>query len=212
MTVGEYLRHWLDASARTRVRPSTYAGYERLIRVQLTPRLGTIPLQKLTPLHIQDAYTAMLASPCASTRHNTLSNRTVRYADTVLKMALKQAVRWHLVVGNAGPAKGRPAPCRGVECTGSTAALQDDNYNPLWLLALATGMRLGELRGLRWCDVELARGVLHVRQQLTRVGRKDTTSEPKTHAGRRTITLPRDAIEALTEHHARRLVRPIPSI
>jgi integrase len=87
--------------------------------------------------------------------------------------------------------------------------MQDDSYNPLWLLALATGMRLGELRGLRWCDVELARGALHVRQQITRVGRKDRTSEPKTNAGRRTISLPADAIEALKEHHTQRPVRPI---
>ncbi|HVC79840.1 MAG TPA: hypothetical protein VNL35_04975 [Chloroflexota bacterium] len=56
MSVGEYLAHWLEADVRPNVRPSTYSGYERLIRVQLTPRIGAVPLQRLNALHINLAF------------------------------------------------------------------------------------------------------------------------------------------------------------
>jgi integrase len=217
VTVAEYLQHWLTTAVKPRVRPSTYAGYERLIRVQITPRIGDILLQKLTALQIQDCYTRMRNEPRADKRNGTLSPRSVRYAHTVLKQALKQAVRWHLLARNAAADVDPPKAVRprveawnAQEAKAFLAAIKDSAYAPFGLLALATGMRLGELRGLRWCDVDLAKGVLHVHQQITRVGRKDKTSEPKTNAGRRSITLPQDAIAALKALHAARPQQPIP--
>ncbi|HVC81490.1 MAG TPA: site-specific integrase, partial [Chloroflexota bacterium] len=84
-----------------------------------------------------------------------------------------------------------------------------DGYGPIWLVALTTGLRKGELLGLRWCDVELDRAVLHVRQQIVSVNGRLITGEPKTAAGRRTIALPRDCVEALREHQGRRPRRPV---
>jgi len=91
------------------------------------------------------------------------------------------------------------------------AAAGDRRYGPVWLVALHTGMRRGELLGLRWQDVDLDTGVLHVRQALSVVstddGPKVTFGEPKTHSGRRTIALDTTCVAVLREHRARQIER-----
>lgn len=217
ITTSEYLVHWLETSVEPRVRPSTHAGYERVVRVQLTPRLGTVRLQKLTAMHVQQAYTAMLASANTQRPGRLLSHRSVRLAHTVLKMALKQAVRWRMVPRNVAEDVDPPKAVRpqirtwnGEQARAFLAGTKTDHYGALWVLALSTGARLGELRGLRWCDVDLAKGSISIRQQITRVRGADLVSKPKTEAGSRQITLPLEAIAALREQLTRRPMLPVP--
>src|SRR5215208_8133921 len=92
LTVVEYMNKWLTESARNRLRPKTYKDYAGLTRVHIVPALGHIKLKNLTPLHVQQFYSAKLDSG--------LSKRTVEYLHTVLHAALKQAVRWELVPRN----------------------------------------------------------------------------------------------------------------
>ncbi|MGH2389904.1 MAG: site-specific integrase [Chloroflexota bacterium] len=217
MTVADYLRHWLESGVRPRVRPSTCASYERLIRVQLIPRLGHIPLQKLTAMHVQGCYSDLRTDPRGDGKQGTLSPRSICYAHTVLKMALKQAERWRLVARNVAMDMDAPKSTRpqvrfwnAAETRQFLAVAAVDRHSGLWRVALSTGMRIGELRGLRWCDVDFAAKALHVRQQITRLGGKDHPSVPKTRVGRRTITLPAEALADLRTLHARRPASPIP--
>jgi hypothetical protein len=87
------------------------------------------------------------------------------------------------------------------------AVAEADGYSPVWLLALHTGMRRGELLGLRWTDVDLTKGVLHVRQAVTVHHHAAYISEPKTASGRRTIALDAPCVAALWEHRARQNAR-----
>jgi integrase len=215
MSIGAYLAHWLEADVRPRVRPSTYSGYERLIRVQLVPRIGDVPLQKLNALHVKECYARMRREPRADGRLGTLSNRSIRYAHTVLKMALKEAVRTHLIARNVANEVDPPKAVRPKieywnreEAHRFLGVADTDPYRALWHVAMNTGMRKSELLGLRWCDVDLIRATVQVRQQHTKVQgvpgerAKRQTSDPKSDSGHRTITLPPDCVAILREHLA----------
>jgi integrase len=206
MTVGEYLAQWLE-TMRPNVKPATYASYECIIRTRIVPSMGKLPLQKVTALRVQALYTSLLTGPRGDGKPGTRSNRTVRMVHVLLKQAFKQAVRWRLmprnVIDDVDPPKAiRPR----VECWDDDeartflAVAEGDGYGALWITALHTGMRLGELLALYWGDVDLRKGVIHVR----RGGSDDDT---KSQAGRRTITLYPEAIEAL---QAQREARPLP--
>jgi integrase len=80
---------------------------------------------------------------------------------------------------------------------------REDHLRALWVLALHTGLRRGELLGLRWGDVDLDRAVLHVRRSLVQSGGVMGFQEPKTSSGRRTIALDAPCVVALREHRAR---------
>lgn len=190
-TLGDYLLTWLDG-----VRPSlagtTYARYEMLIRLHLRPKLGTIPLAKLTPEQIQRHYARQLAGG--------LSAGSVRGEYAVLHQALEQALRWGYIPRNpasiARPPRLARSEARSLspeEARRFLAAARDDPLWALWTLALTTGMRQGELLALRWTDVDLEAGAVTVRASL---GRRGELGEPKTHRQRR-IDLIAVAIEAL---------------
>jgi len=83
------------------------------------------------------------------------------------------------------------------------ATASTDGYSPLWLLALTTGMRRGELLGLRWQDVDFEHRALHVRQSVVALNGAAHIQEPKTSAARRTVKLPAEALAALKTHRTR---------
>jgi integrase len=206
LTVAEYMNKWLVESARNRLRPKTYKDYSGLTRLHIVPALGHIKLKKLTPLHVQSFYGTKLESG--------LSKRTVEYIHTVLHSALKQAVRWELVPRNVTEAVDPPRPERKERPTFNLdqarlflKAARDDGCEALYVLVIHTGMRRGEVFGLRWDDVNLDNGWLHVRQALAPDGK--SFSLPKTAKGRRRIRLTPEAIEALKKHriaqHQKRL-------
>src|SRR5215203_4464360 len=206
LTLAEYMDRWLRESARNRLRPKTYKDYSGLTRLHIVPALGHIKLKKLAPLHVQSFYDSKLESG--------LSKRSVEYIHTVLHSALKQAVRWELVPRNVTEAVDPPRPERKERPTFNLVqarlfleAARDDGWEALYVLVVQTGMRRGELFGLRWDDVNLDDGWLHVRQALAPDGK--SFSLPKTAKGRRRIRLTPEAIEALKKHriaqHQKRL-------
>ncbi len=203
-TVGQFLTDWLENTARHTLRPTTYDGYADLVHHHLVPVLGRVPLAKLTPQQIAACYSDLLAKG--------LAPRTVQYAHAVLHRALDQAVRWNLVARNPTDAVDAPRPQR-KEITVFTAeqaqrfldAAKDDRLHALYVLALMTGMRQGELLGLHWQDVDLAAGSLSVRRTLVRTSQGWSWAEPKTAKGRRTIALSALAVEALRQHRVRQL-------
>jgi integrase len=186
----EYLQEWL-AHTKGRVRPSTYQGYESLIRLYASPALGEVPLSKLAPLRLQRLYSSLLAEE----RH--LSSGTVLNLHLVLTQALGQAVRWGILSSN--PAKGaqppravRPEPMV-VDATFASrivAALAGSAVELPGMLAIATGMRRGEILGLRWADLGPGLDQAQVRRALHVTGRGLAFSEPKTKQSRRSVALP----------------------
>jgi integrase len=212
MTFGEYLAYWLDTYAKHNVRPTTYESYAAYARRHIIPALGSIPLTKLRPAQVQAFYMHTLHGKRADNRGGSMSARTVRYCHSIVREALHHAMKWGMVVRNVADATEPPRAVRpqiqvwsAEQAARFLAAAEDDVYSPLWLIALTTGMRQGELMGLRWQDVDLANGVIHVRHTLVTVDKKRTLHEPKTKSGRRTITLPASAIVALREHRTRQI-------
>jgi integrase len=197
LTLAEYMDKWLNESARNRLRPKTYKDYSGLTRVHIVPALGHIKLKNLTPLHVQQFYGTKLESG--------LSKRTVEYIHTVLHAALKQAVRWELVPRHVTEAVDPPRPEKKERPTFTLEqarlfleVARGVRFEALYLLVLQTGMRRGELLGLRWEDVDLEMGVLHVRQALAPDGK--SFGYPKSAKGRRRLRLTPEAVDALKRH------------
>ena len=104
VTVGEYLQEWLSVHALPNTAPKTFRRYEQLVRVHVLPVVGSIPLTKLRPLHIQGVYTQV--------REKGLSARTALHCHRVLREALQHALRWHLIGHNPADSVEPPRPTR----------------------------------------------------------------------------------------------------
>jgi integrase len=202
-TVEAYLKQWLE-SARPTIRKNTHRSYEGIIRNHVSPHIGTIPLSKLTPAGIQGLYSAMERSGA--------SPRVRHLTHAVLRRALKQAVRWNLIPRNPCDAVSPPRVARTTmkvldttEAGRLLAAAAGDRFEALFVMALATGLRQGELFGLQWTDFDLTAGTLFVQRQLEEVNGKHTLTEPKSAKGRRRVDLPAVAVQAMWEHKARML-------
>lgn len=199
-TVAAFLDEWLD-DAKLRVRPKTYRFYEQIVRVHLKPVLGRHRLASLGPQHVQTFVNGQI--------ERGLSAQTVRHHRDVLRCALEQAVRWRLVERNvaklARPPRLNRQPVRPLSVQQALTLIghcRNDRLGPLFQMAIATGMRQGELFGLRWEDVDWHRRTVAVRWALQRVDGRATFVEPKTKTARRTIPLPDLAIEALQAQQA----------
>ena len=201
LTVRRYLQDWLQ-SARPSIRPSTWRRYEQLLRVHAIPTLGSLSLARLEPRHVQQLYAACLTHGSAPA--------TVRQLHAVLRRALGQAVKWGTVARNvaalASPPRVKPYEVMTLSAAQTRTfleAAQGDRFESLYVLALTTGMRLGELLGLRWQDVDLAAPMLQVRHTLLRLRDGLQLTEPKTARSRRRVSLGVSAVDALRHHRAR---------
>ncbi len=208
MTVGEYLDRWLEDYARPNVAAKTFERYHQIVRQHLSPALGHHPLSKLQPLHIQACYSKASASGRVDGRGG-LSPQSVLHHHRVLRQALSRAVKWRLLVVNPADAAEPPSPQRK-----EMQALDDAETAKLlraaqgtWLhvpvaLAVTTGLRRGEVLGLRWDDLNLDAGTLAVRQSLQQTKDGLAFKQPK-NGKSRVVALPGLTIEILRQHRAR---------
>ena len=205
LTVGEYLDRWLSDSVRGTVRVSTFERHEGIIRTHIKPALGRIKLKNLTPTHVRGLQREKLDAD--------LAPATVRKIHSTLHKALSQATYDGLIPRNAADVKApRPAPEEmrplsedEARAFLETAKASDDRFEPLYVLAITTGLRRGELLGLRWDDVDLERGKLRVGRALVREGGQHIVGETKTRRGRRQVNLTPRTVNALKAHHKRQL-------
>lgn len=204
VTVQEYLDKWLKGSVRGSVRQSTYDRDASLVHNHVMPVLGRVKLKKLSPAHVQGFYRDRLDAG--------LSASTVHKVHAILHKALTQAVRWHMVPRNvteaAKPPRPAPKEMRPLspdEVIKLLRAAHGKRFEALYILAVTTGMRQGELLALRWQDVDLEGAVLSVRRTLTRDRGRVVIGEPKTKKSRRSIHLTPRAACALREHLERQL-------
>lgn len=201
--LGPFLRRWLDEVARPTLRASTYASYDGILRCHLIPGLGRIPVAKLTPAELQALLNERLASG--------LSPRRVVYIHAVLRRALVTAEKWGMVSRNVAKLVDPPRvprheiePLTPAQARRLIEAAAEDRLRALWVTALATGLRQGELLALCWEDVDLdAQKTLRVRHTLARVNGKLELLEPKTDRSRRSVALPELVVSVLRAHRTR---------
>jgi integrase len=204
LTVGEYLERWLKDSVKGTVRQSTYEVYGHMIRPHIVPGLGRVKLKNLTPAHVRSFYRDRLDTE--------LAPATVHKMHVVLHKALDQAVSDGLIPRNAAKGVKVPQtkrkeirPLSPEQTRTLLEAARGDRLEALYVLALNTGLRQGELLALKWEDVELEDAVLRVQRTLIRSGGKVGLGPPKTNKSRRSVGLTQGAVEALQAHLSRQL-------
>jgi integrase len=184
----------------------THLRYKQVIDNQIAPYIGGLSLAKLSGLDVEDFYAEMKRKDVPPARR--------RQAALVLTNALRHAVRLKMIP---------PAPTAEVtkpklaeremrvltddEAKVFLAAARRSRHYALFALAVATGMRRGELLALHWPDVDFDAGTVTVRRTLVMVGQEFILKEPKTKASRRTISVPAFALDALHEHRKEMVAR-----
>ena len=203
ISVKDYLAEWL-VTARSKLRPTTHHSYAMSVD-RIVAHLGGYQLQSLTPLQIERFYAEQLQT--GGRERGPLSPKTVRNTHVVLRKALADAERLELVPRNAAAAARPPAPERrdmntwsGDDLGTFLAKIDDVRYSIGFRLLAATGMRRGEVLGLRWRDVDLDLARLAVAHTITTAGHKIVTGPPKTPRSRRNVDLDRRTVAVLREH------------
>jgi integrase len=208
-TLREYMESWLPAIRGT-IEPSTFESYERNVKNHLVPALGDIRLQELTPDDLSATYAELAESGRVDGRGG-LSPRTIQYCHTILHRALADAVRRGSVVRNVADYALVPAPKRkrrSAEMKTWTAgevatfleATREDRLYLVWYVALMTGMRRGEILGLKWRDTDLEAGRLRLVRQLRVVRHVPDFSDLKTDKSRRQVGLDPETVTLLRRH------------
>jgi integrase len=202
-TLATFLHTWLDEVAAKKVKAKTIESYREVIRLYILPHLGTMRLDKLGAVHIQRWLNALCSQ---------VSTTTARNAYTRLRTALETARRWRLVAENVAALVDPPIPNHRPAVTltpeqgkAFLATVADHRLFALFLLALRTGMREGELLGLLWADCDLAAGEIRITGQMQKIGGKLVRTTTKTKKSKRTIYLDDDLIAALTAHQRNQL-------
>lgn len=197
-TVGQFLSTWLETT-RPSLRYRTWQRYEELIRLHAVPGIGRIVLARLEPQHLQRLYAGRLDAG--------QSPSSVRRLHAVLHRGFGDAARWGMVGRNIVDLVKPPRSVRREMQALSPEqsrrfldATARDRMGALYVLALTTGARQGELLAIRWRDADLDAGTLQVRGSLQRQPEGLAIVEPKTPGSRRQIALTRNAVEALRRH------------
>lgn len=202
VTVGEYLDRWLENDVRPNKRASTYASYHQIARLHIKPFIGGIQLSKLAPANVKGLYGTL--------EREGRGARLRQMAHTVLHRALKVAVKSEVISRNPCDAAERPqaqkrdiTPLDNSQAQILLKAIENHRLNALFLLAIDSGLRQGELNGLKWEDVDLVGGVVFVRRTIVQVKEEFIINPPKTAKGKRRVEICAMTVEALRHHKAR---------
>ena len=207
LTVGEWLERWLEDCLRplleaSKMVHSTFVRYEGITNNHLKPTLGNRKLKNLTRADVRRLY---------AEKSKTLSPRSVDYVHTTLQKALAQAVIDHLIPSNVASGE-RPRSSRNCEEAQALSPIQaralltaaDGERNEgLYVVALHTGLRQGELLGLKWEEVDLEGTKLSVRRSLKVTDQGLVLGPTKNKASCRSVPLNRSAVAALKVHRLR---------
>ena len=202
ITLESFINSWLNGKQLS-LRERTVFQYRKIAENYILPRLGRMLIQDIRPVHILRMYSAIQEGGTGA--------RTLQLVHTVLHNAFDQAVREGTVLRNPIDAVKRPRwehkefkTFTEDEVRQFLLATAGHRYEALFYLALTTGMREGELLGLKWSDLDWSKGVLNIQRQLQRIEHKGLFFvSPKTRAGRRQIKLGQGMLDRLAEHRKR---------
>ncbi len=206
LTIAEFLKHWLEGPAKEYIGDTTWPRYEQLIRLRINPYVGGVRLTKLTPMHIEQ----MLAD----LRTAGVGARGRQMAVNVLSGALKHATRirpplipYNPVASVVKPHPQKPEikPFTPDQVGKFFAKACEDRYYALYVMAIDTGMREGELFAIEWDDIDFAATVVMVRRSLKELKGKVWVEDLKTEKNRRRIDLAPATLDALHDHRKRQL-------
>jgi integrase len=201
-TVAEYIGAWLRGAPKGSAK--TMERYNELAANQVVPHLGAHKLQKLRPEHVQTWHGTLIASG--------LSPRTVSHAHKLLHRVLVDAVKNGTLARNVAAVHAPPDVedeeleiLPPEQIADVLAKLDGHTLFPIVSLALATGMRRGELLGLQWGDIDLDAGTLRVERSIEETAVGLRLKPPKTKRGRRNIRLPPETVAMLRAHKVQQM-------
>ena len=205
MPFGEWIDFWYQYFSSPKLRPTTQATYENRIYGHIIPSIGKIPISKLTQNDLQQFYAKLKRTGRkvnVELKGTGVSDRMVRSCHALCRSSLEKAVEEGLITRNPSIGCKLPPKKNGEmkvltqnEIVRLLNQAYDEGYYEMFLLELTTGMRRGEILGLKWRDLNLETGELNIKRQLTTKG----ISVPKTKSSIRTILLPPDMLDLLRE-------------
>ena len=210
-TTGQWLEVWFNDYAMLKVRPSSHQTYRGYLDHHIKPYIGNIPLTKLSSLDLQRLYKKLLSDGRvdrieSKKQPKGLSAKTVRNIHQIISSALKLAVEQKLIARN--PAEGCALPkverkemqtLPVEQLTSFLREAKESGVYEMYYIDLATGLRRGELLGLKWSDIDLEKGDLRVQRQIGRIDGKIIEMPLKTKNAYRTLPLSADAIDVLMQ-------------
>jgi len=210
-TVGQWMDVWYENYAKIKVRPSSHQTYKGYIENHIKPNIGSVPLSKLTSLQLQKLYKKLLAKGRvdrieAKSQPKGLSPKTVRNINQVISSAMDFAKSQKLIAVN--PTDGCALPklehqemktIPAEQLTSFLREAKESGVFEMYYIELATGLRRGELLGLKWEDLDLQQGSLRVQRQVARINGEVVEAPLKTKNSYRTISLGADAVKILKE-------------
>lgn len=214
-TVGQWMDVWFENYAKIKIRPSSHKTYKGYIENHIKPSIGKIPLSKLTTLEVQALYRKLLNNGRVERTESKqqpkgLSAKTVRNINQVISSAIELAKSQKLITTN--PTDGCALPkVEHQEMKTLTAdqlaaffrEAKNSGVFEMYYVELATGLRRGELLGLKWDDVNLDTGVIQVKRQVARIDGEVVEAPLKTKNSYRTLSIGADAIEILREQQSK---------
>ena len=210
-TTGQWMDVWFEDCAKIKVRPSSHQTYRGYIDNHIKPNIGDIPLGKLSSLHLQKLYKKLLAGGRverieAKSQPKGLSAKTVRNINQVISSAMDFAKDQKLISSNPTDGCALPKPEHKEmktlpveQLTSFLREAKESGVFELYYIELATGLRRGELLGLKWEDIDLAQGSLRVQRQIARINGEVIEAPLKTKNAFLTLPLSADAVGVLQE-------------
>jgi len=213
LTFGQFCILWLDDYGKFKLSPKTYTRYKQIVELRVIPWIGSILLEKLKPIHLQQFYKRLITEGRLDGREGQLSAGSITYHQRVIHRILEAALVQELVNRNVSDKVELPLPDDDGDEKENVSILDSDQikaieayllgtqYHTIFYVDVRTGLRRGELLGLQWKDIDFEEGKLSVRRSLAYIKEKGVfTKSPKNKKSRRTINISSEVINILQQH------------